>query len=62
MIDYEKSNNRTTLARSDISVLIDSEPHLSRMCKANLLFAPLAVRVQAGCSAFPFYTPTILLI
>ena len=43
-------------------VLIDSEPHLSRMCKANLLFAPLAVRVQAGCSAFPFYTPTKLLI
>ena len=22
------------------------------------LFAPLAVVVQAGCSAFPFYTPT----
>ena len=22
------------------------------------MFAPLAVRVQAGCSAFPFYTPT----
>ena len=26
------------------------------------LFAPLAVRVQAGCSAFPFYTPTKPLI
>ena len=28
----------------------------------NLLFAPLAVRVQVGCSAFPFYTPTKPLI
>ena len=28
----------------------------------NLLFAPLAVYVQAGCSAFPFYTPTNPLI
>ena len=28
----------------------------------SLLFAPLAVRVQAGCSAFPFYTPTKPLI
>ena len=28
----------------------------------NVLFAPLVVRVQAGCSAFPFYTPTKLLI
>ena len=26
------------------------------------LFAPLAVVVQAGCSAFPFYTPTIPLM
>ena len=45
-------------ARSDTSVVIDNEPHLSRTCKTSLLFAPLAVRVQAGCSAFPFYTPT----
>ena len=26
------------------------------------LVAPLAVSVQAGCSAFPFYTPTQPLI
>ena len=42
-------------------VVIDSQPHPSRMCKTSLLFALLAVRVQAGCSAFPFYTPTKLL-
>ena len=35
---------------------------MSRTCKTSLLFAPLAVRVQAGCSAFPFYTPTKPLI
>ena len=43
-------------------VVIDSELHLSCTCKTSLLFAPLAVRVQAGCSAFPFYTPTKPLI
>ena len=48
--------------RSDTDVVIDSELHLSRTCKTSLLFAPLAVRVQAGCSAFPFYTPTKPLI
>ena len=36
--------------------------HLSRMCKTSLLFAPLAVRVLAGCSAFPLYTLTKPLI
>ena len=41
---------------------MDSEPHLNRTCKTSLLFAPLALRVQAGCSAFPYYTPTKLLI
>ena len=30
--------------------------------KISLLFALLAVHVQAGCYAFPFYTPTKLLI
>ena len=44
------------------SVVIDSKPHLSRTCKTSLVFAPLAARVQAGCSAFPFYTPTKPLI
>ena len=34
----------------------------SRTCKTSLLFAPLAVSVQAGCSTFPFYTPTKPLI
>ena len=51
-----------SFARSDTGVVIDSDPHLSRTCKTSLLFAPLAVRVQAGCSAFPFYTPTKPLI
>ena len=46
-----------SFVRSDTGVVIDSEPHRSRTCKTSLLFAPLAVRVQAGCSAFPFYTP-----
>ena len=43
-----------SFARSDTGVVIDSEPHLSRTCKTSLLFAPLAVRVQVGCSAFDF--------
>ena len=51
-----------SLAKSDTSVVIDSEPHLSCTCKISLLFAPLAVPFQAGCSAFPFYNPTKLLI
>ena len=41
-----------SFARSDTGGVIDSQPHPS------LLFAPLAVRIQAGCSAFPFYTST----
>ena len=47
-----------SFARIDIGVVIDSEPHLSCTCKTSLLFASLAVRVKAGCSAFPFYTLT----
>ena len=43
-------------------VVINREPHLSHACKTSLLFALLAVRVQAGCSAFPFYTRTKPLI
>ena len=35
---------------------------MSSMCKTSILFATLAVRVQAGCSAFSFYTPTKPLI
>ena len=34
----------------------------SRTCKTSFLFAQLAARVQAGCSSFPFYTPTKPLI
>ena len=30
----------------------------SRTCQTILLFALLTVRVHAGCSPFPFYTPT----
>ena len=51
-----------SFARSDTDVLIDSEPHRSRMCKTSLLFASLAVRVRSGCSAFLFYTLTKPLI
>ena len=51
-----------SFARSDTGVVIDSEPQLSRTSKTSLLFAPLAVRVQAGYSAFPFYTLTNPLI
>ena len=47
-----------SFTRSDTGVVIDSEPHPSRRCKTCLMFAPLAVRFHAGCSAFPFYTPT----
>ena len=43
-------------------VMIDIKPHLSRTCKTSLLFAPLAVCVQAGCSTFPLDTPTKLLV
>ena len=35
---------------------------MSRTSKTSLLFAPLAVRVHTGFSAFPFYTPTKLLL
>ena len=52
----------TLFARSDTGVVIDSEPHRSRTCKASLLFAPLAVRVHAGRSVFQFYTLTKQLI
>ena len=51
-----------SFARSETGLLIDSEPHLSCPCKTSLLFAPLAVRVFTGCSAFTFYTPTKPLI
>ena len=37
----------SSFARSDTSVVIDSEPHQRGMCKASLLFAPFAVRVHA---------------
>ena len=45
-------------ARNDTGVVIDSKPHLSRMCKTCFLFAALAVRVYTGRFTFPFYTPT----
>ena len=35
---------------------------MSRTCKTSLLFAPLAVRVQTGCSAVPPCTPKKTLI
>ena len=48
-----------SFARSDTGGVIDSEPHPNRTCKTSLLFAPLAIRVQAVCSAFPFYIPRL---
>ena len=51
-----------SFARSVTHRVIDSDPHLSCMCKTSLVFAPLAFCVQAGCSAFPFYATTKLLI
>ena len=51
-----------SFARSDTGVVIDSKLDLSRRCKTSLLFAQFVVRVQAGCSAFSFYTPTKPLI
>ena len=59
-MQYASTSN--SFARCDTGVVIDSEPHLSRTCKTSLLFAPLAILVQAGCSAFPFYTLTKQLI
>ena len=49
-------------AGSDTVVVIDGASHLFRTCKTSLLFASLAVRIHIGCSAFPLYTPTKLLI
>ena len=55
-----KSNS---FVRSDTVVVIDNEPHLMFcMCKTSLLFAPLAVCVQTGCSTSPLNTPTKQLI
>ena len=47
-----------SFSRCDTGVVIDREQHLSCTCKSSFLFAPLAVRVHIGCSAFPFWTPT----
>ena len=49
----------SSFTRSDTSIMIDSEPHPSHTCKSSFLFSALAVRVQAGCSAFSFYTMTL---
>ena len=53
---------RTSLARSDTGVVIDIESHLSRICKTSLVFAALAIHIQACGHAFPFYTQTKPLI
>ena len=52
------SNSFARIDTVDTVVVIDCQPHPSRTCKTSLFYAPLAVRVQAGCSAFPFYTPS----
>ena len=52
-----------SVTRSDTGVLIDSEPHVIFTCKTRTLFAPLAMDVYTGRSAFrSFYTPTKPLI
>ena len=53
---WERATNKlsfrtsNSFARSDTGIVIDSEARPSRTCKTSLLFAPLAVRIQAGCS------------
>ena len=59
---YNTLRTSNSFARIDTGVVIDSMPHMSHTCKTSLLCVPLAVRVQAGCSAFQFYTLTKLLI
>ena len=56
-LPVQNARRSSSFARSDTGV-IDSEPHPRRTCKTSLLFAPVAVSVHAGCSTFPFYTPT----
>ena len=57
-LPVQYASNIKLTHRSDTCVEIDSEPHPSRTCKTSLLFAPLADRVQADCSAFPFHSRT----
>ena len=52
------ASNIDFFTRSDTDVVIDSEQHLSRMCKARLLLFSIDFRVYTRCSALPFYTPT----
>ena len=47
----ETSNS---FANSDTGVVIDSEPHPSRMCKTSLLFAPLVIVFQLAVPLFRF--------
>ena len=61
-LSLQYTSNIELIARSDTGVVIDSELHLSGMCKTSLLFTPLTVCVHAVCSAFLFYTLTKLLI
>ena len=42
----------------DVLAVTDSLPHLLGMWKTSLVFASLAVQVQAGSSTASFYTPT----
>ena len=61
-LPMQHASNIELIRQNDTGVVIDSEPQPSRTCKTSFLFAPLAVRVQAGCSAFLFYTLTKPLI
>ena len=51
------TSNMELFSISDTEIVFDSDRHLSRTCKTSFLFAPMAVCVQAGYSAFPFFTP-----
>ena len=57
-LPMQYASNIELIRQMDPGGVIDSESQRSRTCKTNLLFAPLAVRVHTGYSAFPFYTPT----
>ena len=63
-LTFQCNTPRTSnsFARSGTGVVIDSKPHMSRMCTKSFLFPPLAVRIHSGCFLFSFYTPTKPLI
>ena len=47
---------------SSIELIRQSHTRVAHAYITIILFAPLAVHVHAGCSTFPFYIPTKLLL